>query len=567
MSKTFTQAKLCGKRSRTLVLKISDRFWEDLDCPRSLTCYLLAKYGEFDQLVSLRCDPLDYLDSSKYFDACSATDLLRKSNFLDTTFDRDQNALDTFMESESKCKATNERLISLDLWNPNLKHGFPGVITKLARFKIRSILGHLPDSFELNFGFGPGASSTCSGKSVTIADKLQSKISMTPSCYKTFALHAATLPHMIASANNLLIDGYFSFTGQIAFERGNKLTFVPKTSITSRSICIEPHTNIFLQRGYGQYIRDRLKNVANLDLSNQAGKNANLARIGSIDGSYATIDLSSASDTMSYMTILSLLPIEWFEVLDSLRSPETQLPDGSWIKNEKFSSMGNGFTFELETLIFYALSWAVKTALRNEDEIAVFGDDIIVSSEIASQLIEILTFFGFETNKSKTFTTGPFRESCGKDYYLGKLVRSFFIKELPNYETDFYQIANGIKHLSNRMLGGYLLDSRLYRSWSKCIQFIPERLRCFGPEGLGNQVIWSTREYFTLSRANCITWTKILVGVPKLRNLQRFPESTQRAVSLYPGATEKLPCRGSFSAWKWSRVAIIDFDGLEKDWV
>jgi len=74
--------------------------------------------------------------------------------------------------------------------------------------------------------------------------------------------------------------------------------------------------------------------------------NQRYALLGSIDGSLATIDLSSASDTVSYALVMSLLPSGWFDLLDLFRSECVEVPGGV-IELEKFSSMGNAYTFEL----------------------------------------------------------------------------------------------------------------------------------------------------------------------------------------------------------------------------
>jgi hypothetical protein len=100
-----------------------------------------------------------------------------------------------------------------------------------------------------------------------------------------------------------------------------------------------------------------------------------------------------------------------------LRSPKGVLVDKSYTF-EKISSMGNGFTFALESLIFGAL---VRCAIRRTGSVkksAVYGDDLIVPVTAAPYLKTLLEYFGFQLNEDKSFAAGPFRESCGKDFYL-----------------------------------------------------------------------------------------------------------------------------------------------------
>jgi hypothetical protein len=163
-----------------------------------------------------------------------------------------------------------------------------------------------------------------------------------------------------------------------------------------------------------------------------------LAQIGSNDGSLATIDLSSASDTVAREVVRFLMPESWYERLDLCRSKVGEL-DGKWLRYEKFSSMGNGFTFELETLIFWGLAIAcVRSCGLETDKVRVYGDDIIVPVDAYDFLVEVLSYCGFTTNSSKSYKSGAFRESCGKDYFNGHEVRPFFQKEYLNgVETLF----------------------------------------------------------------------------------------------------------------------------------
>jgi hypothetical protein len=152
------------------------------------------------------------------------------------------------------------------------------------------------------------------------------------------------------------------------------------------------------------------------------------------------MDLSSASDLTSWLLVqdsLAAVP-GLLGLIRSCRSPVTVLPDGSTVELKMVSSMGNGFTFPLETLIF---ACAVKAAyaingLPNSDggrDFFVFGDDIICHREAFEDCKQLLQYFGYLVNLSKTFNEGPFRESCGVDAWEGHDVRGVFIESL---ETD-----------------------------------------------------------------------------------------------------------------------------------
>jgi len=167
----------------------------------------------------------------------------------------------------------------------------------------------------------------------------------------------------------------------------------------------------------------------------------------------ATIDLSSASDTISKELVWLLLPESWAQALDIARTGDVTLPDGNSIELAKFSSMGNGFTFELESLIFYALARAV-CELDGEDtrNLSVFGDDIIVPTGATETLTRVFQLLGFTVNTGKTFSQGPFRESCGADYLFGYSIRPFYQRDLVSDRTLFsmhnFFIRNGENDLA-----------------------------------------------------------------------------------------------------------------------
>jgi hypothetical protein len=168
-----------------------------------------------------------------------------------------------------------------------------------------------------------------------------------------------------------------------------------------------------------------------------------------------------------------LLPHEWFERLDLCRSKVGFL-DGKWLRYEKFSSMGNGYTFELETLIFWSLAISCVQLLGlNPFEVIVYGDDIIVPSLAYDYLIEVLTFCGFTANSSKSFREGPFRESCGKDFYNGHEVRPFFQKESLSEVQTLFRLANGLRRAAFKRAHGLGCDDTLRRPWWTVVKTLP----------------------------------------------------------------------------------------------
>jgi hypothetical protein len=211
-----------------------------------------------------------------------------------------------------------------------------------------------------------------------------------------------------------------------------------------------------------------------------------MAREGSLRGNYATADLSSASDTVSYALVMSLLPMEWFDLLDHFRSESVEFR-GELVELEKFSSMGNAFTFELESLIFYSLALAVcdyldllgspvfddKGALNKGFPVVVYGDDIIVPVGAYSLLEKVLTWCGFELNSKKSFCYGYFRESCGADWLFGFDVRPWYLKKEVS-ERSLYIAHNFFMRKGERSLAAI------------CLHRTVKKKRLFGPDGFGD---------------------------------------------------------------------------------
>jgi len=167
---------------------------------------------------------------------------------------------------------------------------------------------------------------------------------------------------------------------------GSTLSTVPKNDKTDRTTATEPSGNMCLQLAVGSYIESVLRSIG-LDIRTQEGKNKILAKLGSIFGHLVTIDLKSASDSILIELCRKLLPRQLFSFMLRIRSPETCLPDGEVVKLHMMSTMGNGFTFPMMTLLLVALIYAVRlrrngpTNYIDWKTCGVYGDDIIVTTD------------------------------------------------------------------------------------------------------------------------------------------------------------------------------------------
>lgn len=341
-------------------------------------------------------------------------------------------AMEKFLASEHRCKWINRRFRARRARSRSRPYQ---EFLWYASEWIRKVLGDEPDLKRIYdlCDFSSGASIGVHGNATNLGRKL-SAISW--SCTPSALTHAIDAIWSNDQMKLLILGGEMAcydksvFTASLCVKVDlvsyNKISFVPKTAKTFRTIAVEPLLNGFVEKGVDQYMRECLARNG-LDLSYQE-PNQFMALQGSRGGfnPYATIDLSSASDSVSTELVRELLPPAWFDFLNQIRSPSYMLDQCKPVSYEKFVSMGNGFCFPLETLIFAALARSVHMVYSNPVDLRVYGDDIIVRQSMAAVVIEILDYCGFKTNTDKTFIFGPFRESCGADWYEGQDVRPVY---------------------------------------------------------------------------------------------------------------------------------------------
>lgn len=212
---------------------------------------------------------------------------------------------------------------------------------------------------------------------------------------------------------------------QSELTRTSQTIFVPKSYKTFRTISMEPPTLQYFQQGIWKLIDSTV--ARNGYLRNRIGfhdqtRNQRLAKQGSIDRNYATIDLSAASDSVSYDLVKKLFRKTWLpRYFLATRSTHTALPDGQIIELKKFAPMGSALCFPVETLIFASICELVTRECRVSGQYSVFGDDIIIPTQCVERVMELLETLGFHVNRDKSFyhETCWFRESCGHEYCDG----------------------------------------------------------------------------------------------------------------------------------------------------
>lgn len=425
-------------------MKAQEEVFHDLctrtDSPVSLGLWLRYCHAP-KELATASIDPLDYNDAVSFGNDYACLSFLRKFKGLETGTDLRREALLRFGKSEDECSRTNERL------RHSATTGQVDQVEYAILHRIQQLIAEIwgAPKFEELFsrcGWGPGSTSTLKGAWASREEKMsQFPISITPSAVDYFR---PIIRHDYSWLRHLLkadIVGDVTLTSEcFSLTSCSRVLTVPKDAKTDRTIAAEPTANIYLQKGIGGYLRARLQRYG-INLNSQE-LNQQLAEKACFLG-LSTLDLSAASDSISIEVVRLLCPFDMFNTLNRVRSPAFRR-DGVETRFHKFSSMGNGFTFELETLIFFGVCKAIKEVRGVEGAIGVYGDDLIVPESIAEEVIATLKALGFEVNKEKSFIGGRFFESCGKHYFDGIDVTPPYQKEVPDNDLELIRMFNRI---------------------------------------------------------------------------------------------------------------------------
>lgn len=426
--------------------------------------------------------------------------------------DKEHAAFVKFVKAEAMCGDTNRYFRALARGKISI---CPDVVAPLmgARRKIARILGVCPTVDMLPLRFGPGSTTSIKKRGASS----QAKLAETPTCsdelYRSYLLPGLlrAIPHWLdCHQESTYVDeeGYEVARLPMTIATG-KLAFVPKNAKTYRSMDVQPTLNTLLQCAIGDYMSDRLRMVG-VNIRDQA-PNQRAARVGSLDNSLSTIDLSSASDTISLELVRYLLPDEWFALLSAANCRTTTYARQTY-RLEKFASMGNGFIFPLETLIFWALT---TSACEGEaSRVLTYGDDIVCPSSRYNDVVRILTMAGFAVNQAKSYREGAFRESCGADYYNGFDIRPYYQRTLVTGET-LYTMHN------------FFFRNHDFEIADVVLGYIPHHMRLYGPDGYGDGHLLGEWQPIRSRQIRRNGWGGVL--------FHTFRRCSCEAVCIYPG--------------------------------
>lgn len=472
--------------------------WASLGGPLAEKLLSMDFESAVEYCMGVKLIPNSYADPLSYYLDAQCLAVVKKNTMFRNN-DADKRAKEKFVECEERMEETNRRF---SIENFRISDTDVESILFIAQRKIGSWLGDV-DPFDMRYNrFGPGASFETQPDTSAFA-KIVDDGTITPELVPYFSFLKKDFPGLFGHKKPRIV-------------KGSRLDFVPKNMVTDRPIAIEPSVNMFLQLGLGTTMKQiLLQNGCNLYDQSRNQRLAAKAHIYFL----ATVDLTSASDLISTAVVASLLPFRWYAALDLIRSKYYTDDNGETFKPfHKFSTMGNGFTFELESMIFYALALAICEHMGISTQyVSVYGDDIIVPREIVQMLYRILDHIGAVPNKEKSFLDGQFFESCGEDFYKGYGVRPVYIDFSDRCVTDVYQIHNDWCEIQQR-----IQDLRsIYSNRDDCYSYssndpvrdcilraLPSSLHYFGPKIQGRERAYLYHEKTGKYPGKCSKGTK-----------------------------------------------------------
>jgi len=208
--------------------------------------------------------------------------------------------------------------------------------------------------------------------------------------------------------------------------------------------------------------------------------NQRMADEGSREGTLATLDLSEASDRVSNQIVERLFACHPYlnSAVQACRSTHADA-FGEVVNLTKFASMGSALTFPVEAMVFLVIVFlAVEEGLnrplvrrdleRYRRKVRIYGDDIIVPVGLVRPVIDLLETYGLKVNRRKSFWTGKFRESCGREFYDGEDVSIVRVRRnFPSSPADAAEATSMVSLRNQLYFAGY---------WETC-KWLDEEVR------------------------------------------------------------------------------------------
>lgn len=290
--------------------------------------------------------------------------------------------------------------------------------------------------------------------------------------------------------------------------RPAELLFVPKTVTSMRSICREPAVMMYFQQALRYELEESISSgflSSFIDIRNQS-ENQTACAIGSVSGLLDTIDLSSASDSVSLDLVKHIFPRHLLIRMLATRSSRVIIRtenEERTIEVKKFAPMGSAVCFPTQCIIYTAvgirsmLRWKLghdwSKAIRSLKDLKaffhnsvfqkpcydtrklqplrVYGDDILCDSNVTQDIIHSLHLLGFQVNEDKSFRDSmAVRESCGLYAWCGEDISPL------RFKVSFFRAKIEMRAVASLVDFANLAGDYDYRHLQSCI--INFLLRC-----------------------------------------------------------------------------------------
>lgn len=525
-------------------VQLAQHLCEHTNTSRALTVYLLLKYEEYEQAVQLTLNPRHYFTAYDFHLDWQVTELVRKVPFFPGL---------TRKELEDRTK-TSFFSLQANAWRTHydlLDQGEEPWFEDVRRICTR-VLSRVKSDRQLEFRHGPGATRSHKGEGKALMFKFGRDQSSTEGCLP-FAGDIPCVPW-----NPTIVES-------------SRISIVAKTAMKGRVIFTSPSVNMCLQLLLGDSISRALEKEGIRILKNSSSRIPQIAELngaraleGSANQRWFTLDLEDGSDNILNYHVNTFFKnvYDVLYLLSVAKTPYLEVDDTT-LSSAIFAPQGNGSTFAVETLIFYAVAASVDPEAR------VNGDDVTARTEFFDEIVRRFKRLGFRMNMRKTYADSLFRESCGTEGFNGESVWVYRMKKrwdpiehlnrrrpaLTKIKADLprktlrrhiiegksygkipfdlrsvYAVLNGLRRSGFQRY--CWVNPGCRSAWVWLYNQIPQDLRLHGPEYLGDAVIHGPRSKWRTRNYSGIHYVLGLLPERRLVSVSDIPEMIQESDAL-----------------------------------
>lgn len=372
-------------------------------------------------------------DWTVFRDLNTITQFIQRMTFVDTSF-MDQDQIDSYLSLEESMRSWEYPETTLDCLR--------FIVTRWFRdFELDGLQPYFSNGATRETRRGEGVSS------------------------KVFK-GVRTIPLVLADTLISYDSPYYKDCFSLSEKPRAVFQTVPKSIKKRRGISFEPVVHQYYQSalflGFKAYFETHPSIGVRLE---DQDTSRNLALEGSFDCSYSTIDLSSASDTVTWKLVKEIfrdLP-DILRYMEYTRTEAVEI-DGQVVKMEKYAPMGSTMCFPMECTVFAAIASYACHLSGIPQLYRVYGDDIVIDSRAYGACCDLLKDLHFSVNQDKSFgPTSHFLEACGIECYRGhdvtpcRISRRFDIKRIERLSP---QQLSGTIDVINRLYAYGLFSAR-----------------------------------------------------------------------------------------------------------